>query len=75
MAIFIPLIQTIATSYPPISQEKSQEQLGEDSQSELWAEVTEAYYGILEWESREFDEFLDVDPPHGQVRGRFNDPK
>ena len=53
-----PPILSFCEQYPPLEWESIQEKRGEDSQSELWAEMTEGYYAMLTKAGESFSDYV-----------------
>ena len=53
-----PPILSFCEQYPPLEWETIQEKRGEDSQSELWAEMTEGYYAMLTKAGESFSDYV-----------------
>ena len=55
-------IVSYCTEYPPIGWDYIQDQLSEDSGSQVWQEITERYHSMLAKAGAAFQEYLDFDP-------------
>lgn len=70
-AAFWPAVYQKADNYPPTEWEYVQEQLGEDSQSDLWEDMTLDYYAMIGFAKQAFDVNLARDKQTTQTSDDF----